>query len=80
MVNVISSPYWGMWGNCNEWSQPAHKLTLFYLSISFLHIKNPLLTHIKSLSGETALNTVQVFVFFGVLTDFVPDISDDVFG
>lgn len=54
----------------------------FNLSISSLHTHthNPLLTHIKSLLGETALNTVQVFVFFCALTDFVPDITDDVFG
>lgn len=38
------------------------------------------MTHIKTLSGETALNMVQVFVFFGIFTDFVPDFSDDVFG
>lgn len=56
-------------------------ITLICLSRSYRCTKeNPLLTHIKTLSGETALNTVQVFVFFGAFTDFVPDISDDVCG
>lgn len=38
------------------------------------------MTHMKTLSGETALNMVQVFVFFGTFTNFVPDFSGDVFG
>lgn len=38
------------------------------------------MTHIKSPSGETALNMVQVFAFVCAFTDFVPYFSDDVFG